>query len=104
MCPLPQAGIGHLLPPEASDAKDEAFLRALHHVLLEVRPTGSAGLGHTRRPRAHEAGRRRAGLGTCAPPPPQVDVVEGALICPESQRRFPITSGIPNMLLNEDEV
>ncbi|WZN63513.1 multifunctional methyltransferase subunit TRM112 [Chloropicon roscoffensis] len=46
---------------------DEAFLRAFHHILLEV------------------------------------DVEEGALICPETGRRFPIVKGIPNLLLNEDE-
>ncbi|XP_075229779.1 tRNA methyltransferase subunit 11-2 [Lycorma delicatula] len=34
----------------------------------------------------------------------EVDVVNGELICPETGRKFPITSGIPNMLLNEDEV
>jgi len=31
-------------------------------------------------------------------------LVEGALICPESGRRFKVENGIPNMLLNEDEV
>ncbi|KAK3087434.1 hypothetical protein FSP39_005879 [Pinctada imbricata] len=34
----------------------------------------------------------------------QVEVIEGKLVCPESQREFPINNGIPNMLLNEDEV
>ncbi|XP_043930381.1 multifunctional methyltransferase subunit TRM112-like protein [Protopterus annectens] len=34
----------------------------------------------------------------------EVEVVEGALKCPESGREFPINKGIPNMLLNEDEV
>lgn len=34
----------------------------------------------------------------------EVEVVEGDLECPESGRKFPITSGIPNMLLKEDEV
>lgn len=34
----------------------------------------------------------------------QVEVIEGCLQCPESGREFPITRGIPNMLLNEDEV
>ncbi|XP_060081256.1 multifunctional methyltransferase subunit TRM112-like protein [Ylistrum balloti] len=34
----------------------------------------------------------------------QVEVIEGNLVCPESGRQFPISSGIPNMLLNEDEV
>ncbi|XP_023650949.1 multifunctional methyltransferase subunit TRM112-like protein [Paramormyrops kingsleyae] len=34
----------------------------------------------------------------------EVEVVEGCLRCPESGREFPISRGIPNMLLNEDEV
>lgn len=34
----------------------------------------------------------------------QVDVVSGDLECPESGRKFPITRGIPNMLVNENEV
>ncbi|KAF6208063.1 hypothetical protein GE061_016513 [Apolygus lucorum] len=34
----------------------------------------------------------------------EIEVLEGDLICPETGRKFPITSGIPNMLLNEDEV
>jgi len=34
----------------------------------------------------------------------EVEVVEGSLICPETGRVFPIVGGIPNMLLNEDEV
>ncbi|XP_053682909.1 multifunctional methyltransferase subunit TRM112-like protein [Sabethes cyaneus] len=34
----------------------------------------------------------------------EVDIVEGTLECPETGRLFPISDGIPNMLLNEDEV
>ncbi|XP_055909689.1 multifunctional methyltransferase subunit TRM112-like protein [Eupeodes corollae] len=34
----------------------------------------------------------------------EIDVVEGKLECPETGRIFPISDGIPNMLLNEDEV
>lgn len=34
----------------------------------------------------------------------QLHVEEGALLCPETGRRFPINKGIPNMLLHEDEV
>lgn len=34
----------------------------------------------------------------------EVEVMEGELQCPESGRKFPITEGIPNMLLREDEV
>ena len=34
----------------------------------------------------------------------EVHVQEGTLICPESGRQFPVSKGIPNMLLNEDEI
>ncbi|KPJ07138.1 tRNA methyltransferase 112-like [Papilio machaon] len=34
----------------------------------------------------------------------EVEVEEGYLTCPESGRQFPITKGIPNMLLTEAEV
>jgi len=34
----------------------------------------------------------------------EVHVKEGALVCGNCQRVYPITKGIPNMLLNEDEV
>ncbi|XP_022326255.2 multifunctional methyltransferase subunit TRM112-like protein [Crassostrea virginica] len=34
----------------------------------------------------------------------EIEVIEGKLVCPESGREFPISNGIPNMLLNEDEV
>ncbi|KAL6480360.1 hypothetical protein MHYP_G00113930, partial [Metynnis hypsauchen] len=33
----------------------------------------------------------------------EVEVIEGSLQCPESGREFPISKGVPNMLLNEDE-
>ncbi|KAH9302188.1 hypothetical protein KI387_013771, partial [Taxus chinensis] len=34
----------------------------------------------------------------------EIHLEEGALICPETGRRFPVTKGIPNMLLHEDEL
>ncbi|KAE9603876.1 hypothetical protein Lal_00001868 [Lupinus albus] len=34
----------------------------------------------------------------------ELHLEEGALVCPESGRRFPVSKGIPNMLLHEDEV
>ncbi|KAK7279045.1 hypothetical protein RJT34_24088 [Clitoria ternatea] len=34
----------------------------------------------------------------------EIHLEEGALICPETGRRFPVSKGIPNMLLHEDEV
>lgn len=34
----------------------------------------------------------------------EVEVINGDLQCPESGRKFPINDGIPNMLLNEDEI
>jgi multifunctional methyltransferase subunit TRM112 len=33
-----------------------------------------------------------------------IHVLEGALICPDTGRRFPIKDGIPNMILHEDEI
>lgn len=35
--------------------------------------------------------------------PYQVTLEEGSLVCPETGRKFPVSKGIPNMLLNEDE-
>ena len=34
----------------------------------------------------------------------QIEVINGDLVCPETSRKFPVTDGIPNMLLNEDEI
>jgi len=34
----------------------------------------------------------------------QVEVIEGELVCPETGRKFPISNGIPNMLLLEHEL
>ncbi|NXF92109.1 TR112 protein, partial [Eubucco bourcierii] len=42
-------------------------------------------------------------LSLPAPVGHQVEVLEGELRCPASGRRFPISRGIPNMLLSEEE-
>ncbi|XP_014213141.1 multifunctional methyltransferase subunit TRM112-like protein [Copidosoma floridanum] len=34
----------------------------------------------------------------------EIEIITGDLLCPESGRKFPINDGIPNMLLNENEV
>lgn len=34
----------------------------------------------------------------------EVEIINGELVCPQTKRKFPINDGIPNMLLNEDEV
>ncbi|XP_075496870.1 multifunctional methyltransferase subunit TRM112 homolog A-like [Primulina tabacum] len=34
----------------------------------------------------------------------ELHLEDGALVCPETGRKFPISKGIPNMLLHEDEV
>ncbi|XP_045790833.1 multifunctional methyltransferase subunit TRM112 homolog A-like [Trifolium pratense] len=34
----------------------------------------------------------------------ELHLEEGVLVCPETGRRFPVSKGIPNMLLHEDEV
>ena len=31
-------------------------------------------------------------------------VMEGDLVCPKCERKFPVSMGIPNMLLHDDEV
>jgi multifunctional methyltransferase subunit TRM112 len=33
-----------------------------------------------------------------------VHVKNGCLVCPSTQRKFPIRDGIPNMILHEDEI
>ena len=33
-----------------------------------------------------------------------IHLVEGALVCPDTGRRFPVKEGIPNMVLHEDEI
>ena len=55
----------------------------------------------------HAAQLAYALIRTRAPHTPtvvQIHVTEGALVCPHCERRYPIRNGIPNMLLNEDEV
>jgi len=34
----------------------------------------------------------------------EIEVITGEMECPESGRKFPIQNGVPNMLINEDEV
>jgi len=34
----------------------------------------------------------------------EIELINGDLVCPETSRKFPVTDGIPNMLLNEDEI
>ena len=34
----------------------------------------------------------------------QMHIVEGSLVCPNCDRKYAISEGIPNMLLHEDEV
>ncbi len=34
----------------------------------------------------------------------EIDIINADLVCPETGRKFPVADGVPNMLLNEDEV
>ena len=34
----------------------------------------------------------------------EIELINGSLVCPETGRKFPVSDGIPNMLLNEDEI
>ncbi|KDQ58187.1 hypothetical protein JAAARDRAFT_35008 [Jaapia argillacea MUCL 33604] len=56
------------LPLEQPEMVDEEFLKALHHVLLEIH------------------------------------VMEGAMVCQNCKHVYPISNGIPNMLLAEHEI
>uniref|UniRef100_A0A4X1VCD2 Multifunctional methyltransferase subunit TRM112-like protein n=2 Tax=Sus scrofa TaxID=9823 RepID=A0A4X1VCD2_PIG len=75
---------------------DETFLRKMHHVLLEVRTCLSLAL----QPCTHTWRLPVLSFVTLFL---QVDVLEGTLQCPESGRLFPISRGIPNMLLTDEE-
>ncbi|KAJ1633990.1 hypothetical protein T492DRAFT_589626 [Pavlovales sp. CCMP2436] len=61
---LRDLGVAHQLPNAVPDnhAEDEAFLKGLHHVLVEI------------------------------------EVMEGQLVCPETNKKFPIKGGIPSMI------
>lgn len=76
--------------PDALDDADDAQLRRVHTALHDVR--------------ARRAREREFGCVSSRAKKTQVHVIEGCLVCPKSGRRFPITNGIPNMLLHEDEV
>ena len=34
----------------------------------------------------------------------EIELINGSLVCPETSRKFPVSDGIPNMLLNGDEI
>ena len=64
-----ELGIAELPPsPPPAPEKDEAFLKSVHDLVLDVH------------------------------------ITDGALVCPNCGRRYPITKGIPNMLLRDDEL
>ncbi|KAJ7510369.1 Trm112p-domain-containing protein [Mycena galericulata] len=56
------------LPDQLPEMLDDDFLKALHHVLLEIH------------------------------------VEEGIMVCPNCKHNYPISNGIPNMLLAEHEI
>ncbi|KAJ7746640.1 hypothetical protein B0H16DRAFT_1889045 [Mycena metata] len=56
------------LPDQLPEMLDDDFLKALHHVLLEIH------------------------------------VEEGIMICPNCKHNYPVSNGIPNMLLAEHEI
>lgn len=72
------------LPANATE--DEALLKNLHEVLNEVL--------------IYLVGYWRMEYSLS----PQVQVTTGDLVCPNCGRAYQIENGIPNMLLNEDEV
>lgn len=104
------SGLPESLPPDY-ETNDE-FLKAAHHAMLEVcnlflknvpcfsMQTPSLLYPDHLEGSGYDSHTRALTLTICW----QVEVVEGELECPESGRKFPISEGIPNMLLREDEV
>ena len=122
-----QVGLGDELPAQPGSPQDEDYLKKLHHVLLEVKAklrqihlffnswlqNYTKKLNHSftkERKNKHlkqsknRSNKIRIDVFFFFPSRFQVEIVEGSLICPETGREFPIINGIPNMLLNEDEV
>jgi multifunctional methyltransferase subunit TRM112 len=91
-----QLGCREGLPEQVSEEmlQDDSFLRAFHHALLEV---------CTRSNGSREWSYRTIADVPHVLPAPQVTLEEGALVCPDTGRKFPVAKGIPNLLLNEDE-
>jgi len=93
---LSQLGQAEKIPTERPETLEgnEDLQKALHHLLLEVpflflfqfSPQFSISTS----------------FYSCSSV--KIDIVEGNLVCTETQRKFPIKNGIPNLLLNEDEV
>lgn len=74
-------------PPDDYESHEE-FLKSAHHVLMEV----------------YSCTCMYQSMMLYTVCVLEIEVVEGDLECPESGRKFPVTNGIPNMLLREDEV
>lgn len=69
------------LPEEQPEMVDDDFLKALHHVLLEVRSYLPKETNHPL-------------MNYCM----QIHVEEGAMVCPNCKHEYPISNGIPNMV------
>lgn len=107
-CCCLQLGCAEGLPDAVSEEllQDDGFLQKFHHALLEVRQRCRCVHVHCLQQPAHAlqclADSSRPCF--CCFAASQVVLEEGALVCPETGRRFPVAKGIPNLLLNEDEV
>jgi multifunctional methyltransferase subunit TRM112 len=89
------------LPP--ADFLRHIFGRIVWPALLEGARSLGCAAGLPEDPPAPEALEDEAFLKAFHHALLEVHLEEGALICPESGRRFPVAKGIPNLLLNEDE-
>lgn len=73
--------------------EDETFLKAMHGMLMDVH------VMEGRPSRLHDGKwPENAWHVHAAPVAHRACASTGALICPETQRRFPIQNGIPNMM------
>lgn len=107
-----QLGIAEL--PEAVPegfAEDEGFLKSVHDLIRDVRdrPRSTSHMPrtivHARTPiESSLTHPPRADVQPCVLIALQLHIMEGALVCPNCERAYPIHKGIPNMVLAEDEL
>ncbi|KAH9938762.1 Trm112p-domain-containing protein [Epithele typhae] len=78
------------LPAKQPEMVDDGFLKKTHHVLLEVRTVSPFVLHARTDPYVHRAS--------------YIHVEDGVLVCANCSHLYPISHGILNMLLAENEI
>jgi len=81
--------------------KDEGFLKSVHQLIMDVRATNSRTPCSRNMRISHSFLLSSLAFLELLT---QIHLQEGTLVCPNCGRVYPVTKGIPNMLLAEDEV